>query len=256
VIPEGIHERLAEIYDEFDRHSRITNTKYSIDADYFNMQGYRVIDCPDFMGFLRHVSNFVKDKDIDMEIDGSPFHYNDLDTPGFQFAKTEEPMFKFTISALQEDEMLNEKQYKDPTSSHTRQQAQHPSSFRPNKPGIGQYGNGKKNEKNGKKKKEEKTLSAGKFSDKLTDALSENMDIQFSEPEILFTQDQHNGDIDPCVSLENAKQSLYSALDQYHYSLKNAEGPMIDHLNSMINNCTSQISDIDSILGECNDRSS
>lgn len=242
MINEGIHERLAEIYDEFDRHSRITNTKYSIDLDHHNLQGYRVIDCNDFIGFLRHISNFAKDKAVDFELDGVPVNYDDLNNQGFNVAKSEEPMFQFTVSAIQEDDMLGEAQYKPPTKAHTREQAQHPSSFRENEPGL-QYKNGK----NGKKKKDEKAIKDG-FEGKLDSALIEGVGIQFTEPQILFTRDEQLSD-GYTTDFTTARNSLTNLLDQYHYALKNADDDISSYITGMIENCTSQINDIDKILG-------
>lgn len=243
MIKEGLHERLAEIYDEFDRHSRITNTKYSIDLDHYNLQGYRILDCHDFNGFLRHISNFVKDKWVDMVVDGVPVNYSDLDNPDFNIAKSEEPIFQFTLSAIQEDDMLGESQYKNPTKAHTREQTQHPSSFRENEPGIGQY------KSSGKKKKKKKSMASTEgFEDKLDSALSEGVGVQFTEPQVLFTRDEQLGDNSPNASLATARNTLTGVLDQYHYALKHAEGDVVGHITDMIENCTSQINDIDRLL--------
>ena len=242
MIDEGLHGRLAEIYDEFDRHSRITNTKYSIDSDHYDLQGYRILDCHDFKGFLRHISNFVKDKLVDMRVDGVQVNYDDLNDPDFNVAKSEEPIFQFTLSAIQEDDMLDESQYKNPTKAYTRKQHQHPSSFRENEPGIGQYKNGK----GGKKKKEK--VKKENFEGKLDSALSEGIGIQFTEPEVLFIRDEQLGDNSPNASLATARNTLSGVLDQYHYALKHADDDMASHITGMIENCTSQISNIDKIL--------
>ena len=252
MIKEGVHERLADVYDEFDRHSRNTNTRYSIDADYFNMQGYRVMDCPNFQGFLRHITNYVKDKQIDMEVNGTTVNYDNLQDPGFSLKQTEQPIFKFTLSAIQEEE-IEEMQRKSPTTAHTVRQAPFRSSIRPNKPGF-QYETG-----SGKKKKtKKKTAIKDSFENRLNSVLAENLDLSFSEPEVLFTKDSTIvKDQDYTSYLYNAKNSLTQCLDQYHYALKNvSDENMIKSMNDVIENCTNQINTVNEILGGLNGTSS
>jgi hypothetical protein len=245
MINEGIHERLAEIYDEFDRHCRITNTKYSIDSDHYNLQGYRILDCYDFKGFLRYICNFVKDKWVDMEVDGVPVNYHDLDKTASDVKRSEEPIFQFTLSAIQEEDMLGESQYKNPTGAHTRKQAQHPSSFRENEPGLSYSKGGKKK----RKKKADKSMATKEgFEGKLNSALSEGVGIQFTEPQVLFTRDEQLSHDDPIANLAAAKSSLSGALDQYHYALKHARADVADNITSMIEACASQINGIDKLL--------
>ena len=78
MINEGIHDRLKEIYDEFDRHCRSNNIDYSIDADYYNVQAYRLLGHNDVSNVLRHMSNYVKDKWVSLDYDGFPVDYDDL----------------------------------------------------------------------------------------------------------------------------------------------------------------------------------
>lgn len=250
MIKEGIHERLAEIYDEFDRHSQITNTKYSIDADYFNMQGYRIMDCNDFQGFLRHIANYVKNKEVDMEVNGSTLKYDDLFDPSFSLKQTEQPFFKFTISAIQETEALDEMQYRSPDKSYTAKVSPFRASMRGNKPGF-QYENGGKKRK--KKQKKDK-VNSDSFERRLDSILAENMDLSFTEPEVLFTRDSgltQEGDYSSY--LKNARDSLSSCLDQYYFAVKNiSDKKTIRSMNKAIENCTRQINGIDEILGGLN----
>jgi len=102
MLNEGIHEWLAEVYDEFDRHCRVTNTDYSIDADYPNFQGYTILSCPDFDGFLRHISNFIKDRPINMTVNGTPLVYDDLNNREFRLPKRRNNLITFALTPLQE----------------------------------------------------------------------------------------------------------------------------------------------------------
>ena len=94
-----IHERLKEVYDEFDHHCRINNVDYSIDADYFNVQGSRLLDGKDIANVLRHMSNFVKNKWVDLSYDGTPVNYDALKQTDFT-VPTYNPLFKFTLEPI------------------------------------------------------------------------------------------------------------------------------------------------------------
>lgn len=237
-----IHERLKEIYDEFDHHCRINNVDYSIDADYFNIQGYRLLDSKDITGVLRHMSNFVKDKWVDLSYDGSQVDYNNLKQADFT-VPTYNPLFKFTLQSIQEEDEMQEDQIKGPTNKMARVQSQHPSSFRRNKTAFTYNGeNGKKE----KKKKDEDSFQEDSFQDRLDGAISETMDLSFKEPDILFTrndadsddEDENNLDdkLNKCIELEK------EAVHQYIAAMEGADNEAISaQLELMIEGCANRI---------------
>ena len=104
MIKEGIHDRLKEVYTEFDRHCRSSNIAFSIDADYYNVQSYRLLGHNDIPGVLRHMSNYVKDRWVDLEYDGFAVDYDEMKNKDFN-VPTYNPLFKFTLKPLQEENM-------------------------------------------------------------------------------------------------------------------------------------------------------
>jgi hypothetical protein len=185
-----IHDRLKEVYDEFDRHCRFENIDYSIDADYHDVQGYRLLDGSKVVGVLRHMSNFVKDRWVDLEYNGFPIDYNDLKSSDFNVS-TYNPLFKFTLKSIQEDEMdnLHEDSLKGPSNAHGRRQAAFPSSFRKLKTRDTYEGGGKKKKK--KEKAENESLDRSiSFEERLDESINENVGLSIVEPDILLTKNE------------------------------------------------------------------
>ena len=251
MINEGIHTKLKEVYDEFDRHARIHNIDYSVDADYRNAQGYRLLDCNDVPGFLRHIANFVKDRSVNLDYDGSPVNYDHMRENDFS-VNTYNPLFMFTLKSIQEENMLNEDQYKHPTKKHTRDQAQFPSSSREHETAF-TYKNGGK-----KKKKKDKTLSDSKeFGDRLMGAISEQI-VAAVDPEILFTRNQADLECPEAEeALKDALQAESTALTSY-ISLLEATENSADAivLENMIEKCTNHINHLHTLMGDSDDRTS
>ena len=239
-----IHERLKEVYDEFDHHCRINNVDYSIDADYYNVQGYRLLDSKDIVGTLRHMSNFVKDKQIEFSYNGRSVNYNDLKENDFNVT-TYNPLFKFTILSIQEEEEMQEDQLKGPTNKMSRSQSQHPSSFRPNETAF-TYGDGAVKKKKKKEKKETDTFEESTFNKKLDRSIQEMMDLSFKDPDILFTRNgvesepNNNGDIaqkvDDCIELE--KEAVMGYLNAMESTDDEA---IFSQLEIMIEGCANRI---------------
>lgn len=240
-----IDAKLKEIYDEFDRHARIHNIDYSIDADYHNVQGYRLLDCNDVSGFLRHIANFVKDKPVNLDYDGVSINYDRLKKRDFS-VNTYNPLFMFTLKPIQEDSKLDEEQYKHPTTKHTRSQAPFPSSSREHETAF-TYKQGKT------KKMKKKTLADSKsFDDKLVDAINENI-VSAVDPEILFTRDSVNLEDPENVeeALQDALQAESVALNRYLAVLEATENE--SHaimLENMIENCTKHIDHLRTLIEE------
>jgi len=238
-----IHERLKEVYDEFDHHCRINNVDYSIDADYFNVQGYRLLDGKDITNVLRHMSNFVKNKWVDLSYDGTPVNYDALKQTDFT-VPTYNPLFKFTLEPIQEDKM-QEDQIKGPTNKMARVQSQFPSSFRRNKTAFTYNGEGKGTPKKKKKKKDDKDpFKENSFNKRLEDIISE-MDLSFKDPDILFTRNEVGSDEDEdkledkferCIELE--KESVR----QYLVTIESTNSEVIAaQLELMIEGCASRV---------------
>ncbi|MHA2065997.1 MAG: hypothetical protein ACXABY_16620 [Candidatus Thorarchaeota archaeon] len=232
-----IHERLKEIYDEFDHHCRINNVDYSIDADYFNVQGYRLLDSKNITDVLRHMSNFVKNKWVDLSYDGNPVSYDELKSTNFA-VPTYNPLFKFTLQPIQEDEM-QEDSIKGPTNKMARSQHQHPSSFRKNKAGLTYETEGAPKKK--KKTKDDDPFEVESFDARLENTISE-MDLSFKEPDILFTRNEVESDdeledkIDRCIELE--KETVRHYLDAME-SANNEE--VSAQLELMIEGCANRV---------------
>ena len=53
---------------------------YSIDADYYNVQGYRLLDGQNATEILRHIANYVKDRPVNLEYNGDIVNYDDYIT--------------------------------------------------------------------------------------------------------------------------------------------------------------------------------
>ena len=240
-----IHERLKEIYDEFDRHCRISNVDYSIDADYYNVQGYRLLNGNKVTDVLRHMSNFVKDKWVDLEYDGFPVKYEDLKNSNFTVS-TYNPLFKFTLKPIQEGNMdnLEEDSIKGPSNSHARRQASFPSSFRKLKT-RDTYENGAPKKKS--KKKQEESFVRRSFEDRLIDSINENASLSIVEPEILFTK--NDADRDEEENLEDVLETESKNLTRFMKLLESSEDEgQAAMLESLIENCTSRISLLNRII--------
>jgi len=242
-----IHDRLKEVYDEFDQHCRINNIDYSIDADYYNVQGYRLLDSKDIVNTLRHMSNFVKDRQVELSYNGSSVNYNDLKENDFNVS-TYNPLFKFTILSIQEEEEMQEDQFKGPTNKLARSQSQHPSSFRRNKTAFTYEGDGEggKKKKKKKKKKENDTFEEGTFQNRLDSSIQEMMDLSFKEPDILFTRNGVESEandteelpqkVDDCIELE--KEAVRGYLD----AMESTDNEAISaQLEIMIEGCANRI---------------
>jgi hypothetical protein len=251
MINEGIHPNLKEIYDEFDRHARIFNTDYSIDADYHNVQGYRLLDCNDVSGFLRHIANFIKDKPINLDYDGSTINYDRLKENDFS-VNTYNPLFMFTLKSIQERKM-NEEQYKYASKSHTLKQApfpqsvgEHDTAFSLKTPAGGP--------RTKKKPKKKRTLTNSKnFDDRLIIAINENLTgaVVPTEPEILFTRDQANlnNPEDMENALEDAIQAESIALTRYLAILEATENDANTIIfENMIEKCTKHINQLRNLI--------
>lgn len=239
MISEGIHERLLEVYDEFDRHSRLTNTQYSIDADEYNIQAYRILKCIDFAGFLRHICNFVKDKQINLDVDGKSVTYDDINDPKFTIPKREQPLLVFTLKPIQEREMLGEEQFKSPTKNHTLQQSQFPSSKRKHKTPF-TYEGGK-----GKRRKTKKD-----FSERLDEAINEETGVQFTTPEVLFTQVQSpSASRDPAETIRDLRNAHTTMLRSCVDALASADDSIADVIATIMDGCNNNIQALDGALG-------
>lgn len=248
-----IHERLKEVYNEFDQHCRNYKIDYSIDADYYNVQGYRLLDSNGINEMLRHMTNFVKDKWVDLEYDGRPVKYEDLNRPEFK-VPTYNPLFKFTLRSIQEGNMdnINEDILKGPSNAHGRKQAAFPSSFRKLKT-RDTYENGKGK----KKKKKKKTVSDSldptiSFNDRLASSISENVGVSIVDPEILFTINPAEKK-DPEESLEDALKAESLALEKYLTVLDQIDDDNKTAIvESLIDRCSQQINEINELLGRQN----
>lgn len=238
MISEGIHERLLEVYDEFDRHSRLTNTQYSIDADEYNLQAYRILKCIDFARFLRHICNFIKDKQINLDVDDKSVTYDDLNNPKFTIPKREQPLLVFTLKSIQERGMLGEEQFKSPTKKHTLQQSQFPSSKRKHKtPFTYEGGKGKRRFKKD-------------FGERLDEAINEEMGIQFTTPEVLFTQVQSPSALrDPAEIIKNLRNAHTTMLRSCVDVLATADDSIADVIATIMDGCNHNIQALDGALG-------
>ena len=240
-----IHDRLKEIYDEFDRHCRAQNIDYSIDADYYNVQAYRLVGHNDVSGVLRHMANYVKDKQVNLDYDGFPVNYDDLREKNFN-VPTYNPLFKFTLEPLQEDKMLEEDQIKGSSNAHGRKQSAHPSSFRRNKTRDTYDEDPPK-----KKKKTEESLDRSlSFEDRLLDSINENVGISMVEPEILLTRNPAEKEEEEEESLEAAVQAESLALSKYLSILENSDDEeKCVVLEGLIERCTLQINELNRLRG-------
>lgn len=240
MLDEHVHRELAEIYDEFDRHSRITNTDYSIDADYPKMQGYTVLKCPDFDGFLRHITNFVKNRPVDFRVNGCEVNYHELNKlprrrhnlVTFAITPLQEEEMKKKKKHVEEDEIMDENQYKFADTKHARDQ------------------NPRLNSKNAHKRSafEEANMS---FQERLEETLSE--EISFTEPDILFTQATHA--VEPTDSedekeeLEGLKEELNAQIQKYMGILESTNNEItLAIAEDAIESCTQRIRQIDEVL--------
>lgn len=244
MLNEHIHRELAEIYDEFDRHSRITNTDYSIDADYPQYQGYTILKCPDFNGFIRHIANHVKNRPVDFRVNGNEVDYHQIG----QLPQRRHNIVTFAVTPIQEEdemskedkkkdetedeEIMGENQYKYADTKHARDQ------------------NPRLNSKYAHKKSafEEANL---KFDDRLKTVLDES--ISFTEPEILFTQTTHaiEPNEDETEELEGLKEELTQQIQKYMSLLDSTNNEItIAIAEDIIESCTSRIKQIDEVLSD------
>jgi rubrerythrin len=251
MIREGIHDRLKNVYDEFDRHCRTNNIDYSIDADYCNVQAYRLVGHNDIPGVLQHMANYVRDKGVGLDYDGFPVKYDELKSNNFNVA-THNPLFKFTLTSLQEDEVsINEDSIKGSNNAHGRRQSAFPSSFEKNKT-RDTYGAKKTTKKKKKKKKvakESLDLTAS-FGDRLDDSLNEHVGLSMVDPDILMTMNPAERPEDEEESLESALQAESIALTKY---LAILEGSDDEHRRAIVETlaerCTQQINELNRLIG-------
>jgi len=254
-----IHERLAEVYDEFDKYSRITNTEYSIDADYPSIQGYTILKCNDLDGFVRHIANFVKDKWVDMSFNGVGLEHNDLDKQNFHLPRKRQNLIQFTLTPIEENTcaicgketigdiiIIDNKFYHKGCKPQTTTEDQY------------KFPEGKRkrdmNPRGGAALRKQKTaFTYENFDRRLDDAISENVDISFKEPEVLFTKSE---DLDHGLDKEELKSHLSSAkianeeiLSKLVAILEHiADDKLANDIENLIENYTSQISNLDRIL--------
>jgi len=249
MINEGIHDRLKEVYDEFDNHCRSSNISYSIDADYYNVQSYRLIGHNDIPGVVRHMSNYVKDKWVGLEYDGFPVNYDDLRSNNFNVS-THNPLFKFTLKPLKEGDMsVNEDSIKSVTNAHGRKQASFPSSFRKHKTRDTYEGDTKKKGKKEKKTKSE-SLDCGSFDDRLSKSIAENVGLSIIDQDILLTRNaDFKSEETEEESLKDAIQAESVALSKYIAILENTEDEKISVIiEGMIERCSAQIKEAQNLL--------
>ncbi len=240
-----IHDRLKEIYDEFDHHCCNNNIDYSIDADYYNVQGYRLLDGKYASDVLRHMANYVKDRWVDLEYDGFAVNYDDLKNSNFNIT-TYNPLFKFTLKPIQESKMLKEDAYKSPNNAHGLRQAAFPSSFRKHKTRDTYEG-----ESSQKKKKKKKSLDeSSPFEARLDERIDES--ISMVEPEILFTRNDNGNDAENWE--EELKDNLESESKLLTKFVKKLEESQNEYqtavLESLIENCSKRITLISDALGD------
>lgn len=242
-----IHDRLKEVYDEFDRYCRSNNVDYSIDGDYYNVQAYRLLGRTDVSGTLRHMANYVKDKWIGLEYDGFPVDYNKLKSQDFQ-VPTYNPLFKFTLKSLQEEDMpVNEDSLKGPSNAHGRKQAAFPSSFRKLKTRDTYEGEGKKK----KKKKEESLDRSLSFEDRLLSSINENVGLSMVEPDILLVRNpaEQTEEESEEETLKSALQAESLAMCKYLAILESSENESTNAIvEGLIDRCTKQINELNELL--------
>ncbi len=259
MINEGIHNRLKDIYDEFDSHCRINNIDYSIDADYYNVQGYRLLDNNGITNTLRHMSNYVKDKWVDLEYDGFPVNYDNLKKSNFNVS-TYNPLFKFTLKPIQEDDMsIQEDSLKNPTNAHGRRQSAFPSSFRKLKT-RDTYNNGttpKKKKKKKKKSKKKKKVSESldqdlPFGDRLLSSIHENIGVSIIEPDILLTRNPaEQSEEDEEEFLEDSLKTESLALCKYLTILEHTnDESRVMIIEDLISSCTTKVNKLNELLGK------
>lgn len=242
MLREHVHKELADIYDEFDRHSRITDSDYSIDADYPNFQGYTLLKCRDFDGFVRHISNFVKNRPVDFRVNGSPVDYYQID----KLPRRRNNLVTFALTPLQEktmkkkksknkkeEEIMDENQYKFADTKHARDQ------------------NPRLNSSNAHKRSAFEESALG-FEDRLKETLSE--EISFTEPDILFTQSSHAiepkpEEEDDLTKLEELKEDLNKQIKKY-ISIRESSNSdyIITATENLIESCADRIREIDEII--------
>jgi hypothetical protein len=227
-----IHDRLKEVYDEFDRYCRSNNVDYSIDADYYNVQAYRLMGRNDVSGTLRHMSNYVKDRWVGLEYDGFPVDYTELKSKDFD-VPTYNPLFKFTLTSLQEEDMpINEDSLKGPTNAHGRKQAAL-----------------KKKKK--EEKKDESLDRSLSFEDRLLLSINETVGLSMVEPEILLVRNpaEQPEVEDEEESLNSALQAESLALCKYLAILENTESEATSAIvEGLIGRCTKQINELNELL--------
>ena len=254
-----IHDRLKETYDEFDKYCRSNNVDYSIDADYYNVQAYRLMGRNDVSGTLRHMANYVKDKWVGLEYDGLPVDYVSMKSKDFD-VPTYNPLFKFTLTSLQEEEdmPLNEDTIKGPTNAHGRKQSAFPSSFRTLKTRDtyegGKGGSKKKKKKKNKKSKEAESESLDRslsFGDRLLHAINETIGVSMVDPEILLVRNtaEHPEEETEEEALNGALQAESLALCKYLAILENTDNEETGAIvEGMIDRCTKQINRLNELL--------
>lgn len=237
MLSEGIDTTLAQIFKEFDRHAQITNTKYSIDADYPDFQGYTVLKSPDFDGFLRHITNYVKDYPIYMTVNGIHFNYNYLNDRGFKLPKRKTNLLTFSITPIQENTMkkdesdpdpMGEDQLKSPTKSmRHKQNGRNRSKYNPGKTAFENIN----------------------FEDRLEEALKE--EVGFVNPDVLFTKPfgLTEPTMDPFETIRGTRPAIQQQLHDYLMALENAPETVAPEIEDLIGGCNRMLSSIDRITG-------
>lgn len=285
-LDEGIHDALRAIYDEFDHHTKMSNTKWGVELDEPNEQSFRVTDCRDPMGLLHHIANYIKDYPVALEVNGLPIHFQDLSSSRFEIPPRKGgTIYKFMVKPIQE---LDEDTLKFPSNKHGREQSEWRSSYRRHQTRDTYEGNSEKKGKNMREFKdfgsrlEESVMSAintsgnslrpalkmeQPFNDvseiteepkkdkkaiQLENRIMEGLDqhMAFTEPDKLITiaPQAQSSPINLNSVLINAKTMQEDFLKNYLQLLEESDEDSSPYLEELIENCTTQINLITSML--------
>ena len=253
MLNEQIHQTLKEVYDEFDRHARITNTNYSIDADYPTIQSYRIITCPDIQRFVRHIANFVKTMPIKMSINDKDITYDDLNLKGFRYPIRRNNLIQFSLEPLKEKNMKTCKTCKKEIADTTKQviidNENYHKKCRPSAKSEDQYHypeasrKGKLNPRGrASLRKQKGAYTYEDFANKLDKIIDENVELGFKEPEILFSIND-TPSYDLSSQLESIKTAHENIINNCLFLMENSDDvitlsrleDMIEHSNTCLN---------------------
>jgi hypothetical protein len=194
------------------------------------------------------MANYVKDKWVGLEYDGFPVDYDELKSNNFSVS-THNPLFKFTLKSLSEEDM-NEDAIKGPTNAHGRKQAAFPSSFRKLKTRDTYEGKGGKKKKKKGKKEEESLDRSLSFAERLLSSINEHVGLSMVEPEILLVRNpaEHEEESEE-ESLNGALQAESLALCKYLAILESTECETKSAIvEGLIDRCTKQINELNGLL--------